>query len=135
MNTLLTLEDEKVLSIKGATKVVMATLTQSIILTEKKQINISGNNIEVKKLDIENGLVILSGDFINFKFVIYGGGIAPLTSYHTELAVPMSLYGNTLYYGEFGWRYEGESYGLFRFKKAGSDFFNYEFEMCWYNVN
>lgn len=72
MNTLLTLEDEKVLSIKGATKVVMATLTQSIILTEKKQINISGNNIEVKKLDIENGLVILSGDFINFKFVSKG---------------------------------------------------------------
>ena len=72
MNTLLTLEDEKVLSIKGATKVVMATLTQSIILTEKKQINISGNNIEVKKLDIENGLVILSGDFISFKFVSKG---------------------------------------------------------------
>ena len=65
-----------------------------------------------------------------FKFVIYGGGIEPLTSYHTELAVPMLLYGNTLYYGEFGWRYEGESYGLFRFKKAGSDFFNYEFEIA-----
>ena len=72
MNTLLTLEDEKILSIKGATKVVMATATQAIVLTEKKQINISGNNIEVKKLDIENESVVFSGYFLSFKFVSKG---------------------------------------------------------------
>ena len=66
-----------------------------------------------------------------FTFTILESRIHPITSYHTGHAVPMLLYGNTLYYGGLGdWQYEGELYGLFRFKKTDSDFYDYEYAIA-----
>lgn len=66
-----------------------------------------------------------------FTFTILESRIHPITSYHTGHAVPMLLYGNTLYYGGLGdWQYEGELYGLFRFKKTNSDFYDYEYAIA-----
>ena len=67
-----------------------------------------------------------------FNFEIHKGGLVPSFSFfHTELAVPMLLYGNTLYYGGLGdWRYEGELYGLFRFKKTDPDFYGYDYKIA-----
>jgi len=68
MQNLITIEDEKVITINGATKVVSSTPTQSVILTEKNQLTITGSELEVKKLNIENNEVVLSGNIFNVKF-------------------------------------------------------------------
>ena len=66
-----------------------------------------------------------------FTFTILESRIHPITSYHTDPAVPMLLYGNTLYYGGLGtWQDDGLLYGLFRFKKTDSDFYDYEYAIA-----
>lgn len=62
------IENENKIAIKGATKIVSSTPNQSVLQTNKSTIIISGSNIEVKKLDIENGEIVLDGTFNNIKF-------------------------------------------------------------------
>ncbi len=55
------------LQIKGATKVVSSTQTQAVVETSSSGVIITGNNIEVKKLDLEDEDVVLTGNFLNLK--------------------------------------------------------------------
>ena len=66
MNNSLHLEGD-VVEIKGATKMVSSTPTQAVVEIDEKAIILTGNNIEVKKLDLDNKQVSLGGKFSNIK--------------------------------------------------------------------
>ena len=68
----LQLESSNVLHIKGSKKIISCTPTQAIIECENKKVVLTGNNIEVKNLNIECGEVSLHGNFVNIKFVEEG---------------------------------------------------------------
>lgn len=67
MNSILHLEGD-ILLIKGATKVVSSVSNQAVVETEEKTIIILGQNIEVKKLNLEEKEVCLQGNFSQLKF-------------------------------------------------------------------
>lgn len=67
MGNVLTLDGEK-LQIKEAEKVVSSTQSQAVIETKASTIIISGSDIEVKKLNLDDGEVELSGKFNAIKF-------------------------------------------------------------------
>lgn len=71
MNFALHLEND-LLAIKGATKVASSTQTQAVIEAGERGLVISGSEIEVKMLNLEEGEVLLSGKFSNIKL----GGVA-----------------------------------------------------------
>lgn len=73
MENTISLENYEKLEIKGAVKIVSATASQAIVETENKTIFVTGSNIEVTKLDLENSLVCLNGSFTNLKFSISNG--------------------------------------------------------------
>jgi len=63
------LEDRKKLIVKGATKVVSSTTNQAVVEIVDCNIIISGTNIEVTKLDLENKEVIFAGNINSFKYM------------------------------------------------------------------
>lgn len=63
----LNLSGDNLLQIQGAKKVLSCTPTQAVVAADKKII-ISGNSIEVKKLNLENEEICLAGVFSNIKF-------------------------------------------------------------------
>ena len=65
----ITIEDRKKLSILGATKVISSTNTQAVVEVSGSSLVISGNNIEVIKLDLDNKQVVLSGNIGAVKYV------------------------------------------------------------------
>lgn len=67
MNTI-TLESNNYLTILGATKVVSSTPTQTAIEQGETLILITGNELEIKKLDLDNKEVSLAGQITNLKF-------------------------------------------------------------------
>lgn len=67
METIL-IEDRKSITIKGAEKVVCSTNTQAIVEISGTNLIISGKDIELKKLDIENKEVVFIGEFCEIKF-------------------------------------------------------------------
>ncbi len=73
MNECITLQNYEKIEISGAKKIVSATSNQAVVETENKCIVLSGNNIEVTKLDLDNGIVSLSGTFSNIKFSVANG--------------------------------------------------------------
>lgn len=78
MNEIITIENSASLSIKGATKVVSATNSQAVIETKENTIIISGENLEVIKLDLENNDVNFIGKISNIKFTTLGTIKKPL---------------------------------------------------------
>lgn len=66
------------LFIKGATKVVSSSQNQAVIETGESVMVLSGNNIEVKKLNLEEGEVCLNGNFNLIKLNKHGGKKQPL---------------------------------------------------------
>lgn len=67
MTNILHLENN-LLQIQGATKVVSSTSNQAVVELGEKCIIISGEKIEVKKLNLEISEVCLEGEFANIKF-------------------------------------------------------------------
>lgn len=65
----ITIEDRKKLSILGATKVISSTNTQAVVEVSGSSLVISGNNIEVIKLDLDNKQVVFSGNIGAVKYV------------------------------------------------------------------
>ena len=55
------------LSIAGVKKVISCTQSQAVIQTESSRVIISGNDIEVKNLDLQNEDIALQGIFYNIK--------------------------------------------------------------------
>lgn len=56
------------LLIKGATKIISSTQTQAVVETGENAIVLTGTNIEVKKLNLEEGEVCFNGKFSLIKF-------------------------------------------------------------------
>lgn len=77
MNEIITIENSSNISIKGATKVASSTSTQAIVETSENTLVISGQNLEVRKLDLENGEVVFLGKIINIKFAPIGNSKTP----------------------------------------------------------
>lgn len=71
MSNILHLEGE-LLQIKGATKVVSSTSNQAVVEMDEKCIVLTGEKIEVKKLNLEDGEVCIAGEFAMFKFAQAG---------------------------------------------------------------
>lgn len=64
------LSDQKKLNMKGVEKIISSTPTQSVVQTNTSKVIVSGNNLEVKKLDIENKEAIIEGEISNLKFLV-----------------------------------------------------------------
>ena len=67
MNFALHLENE-LLILKGATRVVSSTPTQAVVEVVGNGVIVSGEGIEVKMLNLDEGEVSLAGKFSNIKF-------------------------------------------------------------------
>lgn len=68
MNEIITIENREAITIKGATRVISSTQTQAVVETKETSIIITGNDLEVRKLDLENNEVAFSGKIGNIKF-------------------------------------------------------------------
>lgn len=64
----LCIEDRKKLILTGATKVISSTSTQAVVEVGDTNIVISGTNIEVTKLDLDNKTVTCSGNINSVKY-------------------------------------------------------------------
>lgn len=67
MNTI-TLDNQNYLTILGATKVTSSTPTQTVVEQGETSIIITGGDLEIKKLDLENKEVSIAGKINNLKF-------------------------------------------------------------------
>ena len=63
----LSLNKDKELTLTGAKKIISCTPNQCVIETDSNKTILTGQNIEVKKLDLDNELIVLQGDFYNIK--------------------------------------------------------------------
>lgn len=68
MSEFISVEDQKKLYIKGATKVKTSTSNFAVVETADSSININGSELEIVKLDLENKEVMLSGNVNQIKF-------------------------------------------------------------------
>lgn len=68
MSELVSIENQNLIVVKGATKVCSATQNQAVVLCDETTIVITGNEMEVKKLDLDNKEVCFSGKINNVKF-------------------------------------------------------------------
>ena len=66
MSNFIHLEGE-ILQIKGATKVSSSTSSQAVVEIGEDAVILTGNDIEVKKLNLEEGEVCFLGKFNNIK--------------------------------------------------------------------
>ena len=78
MSESILIENSSNLQIKGATKVVSSTVSQAVVESKGNTIIISGNGLEVRKLDLENGEVCFIGKISNIKFAPLGDSKTPL---------------------------------------------------------
>ena len=68
MSNFISIENQNSININGATKVVSSTQNQAVVESEETSIIISGSDLEVKKLDLDNKEVSFSGKITNIKF-------------------------------------------------------------------
>ena len=61
-------KEGNLIQIKGATRVVSTTSTQAVVETGERCLILTGEKIEVKKLNLEESEVCLTGEFSNIKF-------------------------------------------------------------------
>ena len=65
----LSLNNENDLYLSGVKKIIACSPNQAAVDTDTKRIIFTGNQIEVKKLDLENNEICLHGTFANIKFL------------------------------------------------------------------
>ena len=63
------IEDRKKLTLMGALKVVSATNTQAVVEVANNNVVITGNNLEVTKLNLDNKEVCFSGNIMGVKYM------------------------------------------------------------------
>lgn len=68
MSSSVFIDDQKNIIIKGAKRVVSSTNNQAVVEILNSCICITGSEIEVKKLDLNNGEVSFNGVVSNIKF-------------------------------------------------------------------
>ena len=69
MEEKIVLDNRKLLTIIGATKVVSSTNTQAVVEVGDTNVLICGNELEVVKLDLEDKEVEFSGNITSFKYI------------------------------------------------------------------
>lgn len=69
MEEKITLENRKNMIIFGATKVISSTTNQAVVEVGDTQLVISGSNLEVKKLNLEDKEVCFCGEINSFKYM------------------------------------------------------------------
>lgn len=62
------LEDRKNLSLSGVTKIVSSTITQAVVEIGDDSLVVTGNDLEITKLNLENKEVSFSGIINALKF-------------------------------------------------------------------
>lgn len=62
------IEDQKKLKIIGAKKIISSTVTQAVVETEENSLIISGNDLEITRLDLENKEVDFLGVVSSIKY-------------------------------------------------------------------
>lgn len=72
MNDIISIENRNQITIKGATKVSSSTQNQAVVEANDCTIIITGSELEVKKLDLDNKEVSFSGKISNLKFTSRG---------------------------------------------------------------
>lgn len=78
MQESLLIENRESVKVLGATRVISSTQNQGVVETKDSVIVISGSDIEVKKLDLENGEVSFYGKINGIKFSNGQGAKVPL---------------------------------------------------------
>lgn len=68
MNEKVTITNRSEIEIQGANRVIASTSKEAVVEIENSTLVISGNNLEVTKLDLENHIVKFSGTITNVKF-------------------------------------------------------------------
>lgn len=68
MDEKIVIDNRKLITIIGATKVLSVTATQAVVEVENSCLVISGSGLEVVKLDLECRTVELSGEIRNLKY-------------------------------------------------------------------
>ncbi len=68
MIDLITIENQNVFTVKGATKVRTSTPSSAVIEAGENCLIVTGSDMEVKKLDLDNKEVVLAGKFSVVKF-------------------------------------------------------------------
>ncbi len=65
---LITIEERSLMTIKGATKMISSTETQSVVEVGDCNLIISGQKLEITKLDLENKEVNIKGIINSLKY-------------------------------------------------------------------
>ena len=68
MENKISLIDRKDLTISGIKKAVILSETSIALELENSLLQVSGKNMEVKKLDVESGLLVVDGQVDSIKF-------------------------------------------------------------------
>lgn len=68
MNEKVTIVNRNEIEIQGSNRVIASTAKEAVVELENGVMVISGNNLEVTKLDLENKEVKFSGTISNVKF-------------------------------------------------------------------
>ncbi len=63
------IENRKKISVSGVDKVENVNPTQIAVITNGKTLTLLGNNLHVEKLDVVAGLVEISGELDNLKYI------------------------------------------------------------------
>ncbi len=64
------LEDRKKLTLMGATKMISSTNSQAVVEVGDNNVVISGSDIEVTRLNLDNKEVVFTGNFIGIKYAL-----------------------------------------------------------------
>lgn len=64
----LVLENRKLLELSGVSKVISINESGAVVLTNGTKLYIEGGDISIEKLDVESGILILSGNFNEIKY-------------------------------------------------------------------
>ena len=68
MSEKIIIQDRNMIEITGATRVVASTAKEAVVELENGTVILSGNNLEVTKLDLDNHEVKFSGIITDLKF-------------------------------------------------------------------
>ena len=68
MENKISLIDRKDLTISGIKKAVILSETSIALELENSLLQVSGKNMEVKKLDVESGILVVDGQIDSIKF-------------------------------------------------------------------
>ena len=67
-NHMLCLENKNYLKITGVESVICLTETEAAVVINNQVLEIKGTNLKAEELSVENGELVLIGNFVSFKY-------------------------------------------------------------------